>query len=79
MESRKRKPLGGYLSPEAYDGWHTFAKLHGVTVTALLEVLGLYLAQMDRLNQIPIKRLLETARAVGNVRARRRKQPDSSD
>lgn len=43
----ERQHLGGPVSPEAHDGWHHFARLHGVSVVALLEQLGLWLAELD--------------------------------
>ena len=40
-----RQQLHGYISTPARDGWYQFASAQGVNVTALLEALGLVLAE----------------------------------
>ena len=35
------------ISDEARDGWRDFAAVHGTTVTALAEAIGISLAQLD--------------------------------
>lgn len=36
-----RKAIHAYLSPEAHDQWHDFAAENGVSVSGLLEAIGL--------------------------------------
>ena len=38
-----RQALHAYLSPEAHEAWQTYANENGVSVTSLLEALGLEL------------------------------------
>jgi len=41
----QRQALHAYLSPGAHESWQTFSEDNGVSVTGLLEALGLELAQ----------------------------------
>jgi len=56
----ERRHLGGQVSAGAYDGWHDFARVNGVTVAALLEVVGVWLGDQDR----PVRRLPEPWRSI---------------
>jgi hypothetical protein len=39
--------LGAQVSDDAYAGWHGFARIHGTSVAALLEAVGLWLGEQD--------------------------------
>jgi len=56
----ERRHLGGQVSPEAYQGWHDFARIHGINVSVLLEVVGLWLGEQDA----PIRRFPEPWRSM---------------
>lgn len=43
--AEERKALHAYLSDEAWDAWRHFSEENGVSVTSLLEALGLELAE----------------------------------
>lgn len=43
--TKDRSALHAYLSAEAHDAWQTFAEVNGVSVTGVLERLGLDLAE----------------------------------
>lgn len=45
--ARRRRSLSVFISDEALDGWRTFSRAHGVTVTAVVEVLGQRVGEMD--------------------------------
>ena len=40
MTDTKRMDLHAYLTPDSHRTWHNTARLHGVTLTALLEALA---------------------------------------
>ena len=40
-----RQALHAYLSPEGHEAWHDFSEENGVSVTGLLEAMGLELKQ----------------------------------
>lgn len=77
------KDLSGYrgavalhasVSDEARDGWRLFAQVHGVSVTGLLEALGLRLAFLDRPEKgLPVlwREVLAEARAIDAERRSR--------
>lgn len=41
LDVGERQALHAYLSPEAHEAWQVFAESNGVSVTGLLEALGL--------------------------------------
>jgi hypothetical protein len=43
-----KRHLGGQLTGRAYDGWYHYARTQGTTVAALLETIGLWLAETDQ-------------------------------
>lgn len=43
MADHPRKALHAYLSADSHEQWHTFAAEFGVSVSAILEVLGAHL------------------------------------
>lgn len=65
-----RKYLGAYLSREAHDGWHQFARQHDVDASSLLEAVGIWLSQQDR---VPAgwRAVLAHAKATKRERSRR--------
>jgi hypothetical protein len=69
-----RRHLGGQVTDAAYNGWHDFARTNGVSVSALLEVVGVWLGEQDR----PVGRLPESWRSImataRNVTADRRQR-----
>ena len=62
------------ISGEAAEGWRSFCALNGISVTALIEVLGLYLAA-KRLpaNAELQQRIVEDARKIDRQRRSRKK------
>lgn len=58
-----RARLNVILSPEAHAGWKAFTDLHGVSVAALAEAIGLTLAVLAE----PSKRLSQTQRDLVRV------------
>lgn len=70
-----RQQLHGYVSMEARDGWYRFAAAHGVNVTALMEAIGLILAQQTTAEpQLPpwLRGAVSEARAIASSRSSRR-------
>jgi len=71
-EPKSRRALHAYLSNEAHDAWHDFAAEHGVSVSALLEVLS---APLNNDLEVPIVDVLNdvipAARATDASRRRR--------
>ena len=69
----RRKKLAD-VTPDAYDGWATFARRHGTNVTALCEIFGLYFEDLDGpLDSLPpaLRRCVIAAQELSNERARR--------
>ena len=71
-----RKAIHAYLSPEAHDQWHDFAAENGVSVSGLLEAIGL--AWKDQVNgngDLPpeIEDLAKRARRIDASRRRRQR------
>ncbi len=62
--------LNAELSDEAHDAWRAFAHAHGVSVTALLEAVGLALRE-----QVPpsdaLEAVVESARLIDSERRER--------
>jgi len=68
MATEARKALHAYVSDEAHEQWHAFAAEQGVSVSAILEVLGAELeASGDRYHQLVV-----AARRIDARRRRRR-------
>lgn len=72
MAVEDRRRITARVSDEAYDGWMEFCRDHGATVSALVEEVGLVLAQQEgrRLSE-PWKRLAAHARARSGEMRRR--------
>lgn len=66
-----RERVGGYLSPAAADGWRQFIVRHGGDITALLEAVGLALAEGNA-DDRPLTAHVEAARRIKAERASRR-------
>lgn len=69
-----RQQLHGYISSQAREGWYQFAAAHGVNVTALLEVIGLTLAEhVGGEGKLPtwLRPVVTEARAVASSRSSR--------
>lgn len=66
------------VTPESRDGWRQFARLYGVNVTALAEVLGPYLATFEPPGRLPkwLAELVEEARDLADDRSRRPQADD---
>ncbi len=47
MTDQSRRALHAYLSADSHDQWHAFAADFGVSVSAVLEVLGKHLGTSD--------------------------------
>ncbi|MEM7067717.1 MAG: hypothetical protein AAF478_02440 [Pseudomonadota bacterium] len=67
-----REVLSAKISAIAVAGWRDFCALHGITLTAMLEVAGRELA--DNLNEPiePRRKMIEKAREVDRLRRRRK-------
>ncbi|MCX7620153.1 MAG: hypothetical protein N2037_04825 [Acidimicrobiales bacterium] len=71
-----RKAIHAYLSPEAHDAWHEFAAEHGVSVSGLLEALGLEWHEQleaDKLDSSRYESLTKSARKIDSQRRRRKR------
>lgn len=80
MASRRRS-IGAYVSPQARDGWRLFAASRGVSVSALLEALGVALAELDEPERrLPplVREALQEARVI-DARRRRRDRTEEDD
>lgn len=75
MSPYEDRHVGGNLSEEAHDGWHTFARNQGVNVVALLEAFGLKFTTMDEKTRLPefLRTAVADARTIGYERARRKR------
>lgn len=72
-----RQQLHGYVSSEARDGWYRFAAAHGVNVTAMLEVIGLTLADHAEAEaKLPawLRPAVAEARAIASSRSSRHRE-----
>lgn len=76
--ARERRQLGAYLSPVAADGWKQFAADHGCTVSALVEAVGLQLANLAPDARLPEfwREAIKQAREISaDRRAREHERP----
>lgn len=83
MVDDARPRIGGYVTDEAYDGWARLAAREGVTITALIEVLGRnfgrYVVDPASMDDYGVVELVIDARAVAAQRSgrRRRRTPET--
>lgn len=68
----ERRALHAYLSEHSHDGWHDFAAKNGVSVSALLEVIGDSLA--DNANTLRVSVHVDAARVLDAMRRKRRRR-----
>lgn len=71
-----RKAIHAYLSPEAHDQWHDIAAENGVSVSGLLEAIGLdWKDQVTDGGDLPaeIEDLAKRARRIDASRRRRQR------
>jgi len=71
---RERTALNVTTSREAHEGWRSFCAVHGCTMSALAEAIGLALAALDDPEaELPplLRATLQDARRIGSERARR--------
>lgn len=73
---KNRVRIGGYLTPEAADGWEQYCARTGCNVTALLEAIGLALREEGGGSR-PLEAHVEEARQIEAARARRRRKKTS--
>ncbi len=74
MDTPNRRAIHAYVSADAHEQWHEFATEHGVTVSALLEVISRRLLPgPDRPDDIDdsIATLVKDARRIDARRRRR--------
>jgi hypothetical protein len=73
MAQEARSALHAYLSDEAHQAWANFSEDNGVSVTALLEALGLELhAEMTAIDADELRQpWVKTARRIDAERRRR--------
>lgn len=72
-----RQQMHGYVSTEARDGWYRFAAEQGLNVTALMEAIGLILAEQAKPEtRLPpwLRHVLAEARAIASSRSSRRRE-----
>lgn len=74
----RRPQLHGHVSLEARAGWSRFARLHGTTVSGLLEVLGRRLETMDEPDKLNREWRL-VVKAARQVDAERRQRHSLAD
>lgn len=65
-----KKQLNVFVSEESFQAWRRFADAQGVSVTALIEAMGLELATVDRLSPT-LRSLVVRARQVDAERRRK--------
>lgn len=58
------------LSDEAHDGWHAFARRHGISMAVLFEVLGRHLHDEDLMTKQGLERLVTEGRELTHERRR---------
>lgn len=63
----ERRPMPIRLTDESRDAWKLFAREHGVTVTSLIETLGIALTEVTRLPGV-IGDAIEAARVLDGER-----------
>lgn len=70
-----RRQLHGYVSKEARAGWYDFAEANHTNVTALLEAMGLMLAELVEVARLPgyARELVAEAQRVAGARSSRRR------
>jgi hypothetical protein len=68
-----RRPLQVYLTDTARDGWQALADSHGVTLTALIEAIGLELAEKGE-GKLEVDDVIGRARQVMIDRLRRARE-----
>ena len=68
-----RVRVGGYLTPEAAEGWAALCARHGVNITALMEAAGLAFREPSADDE-PLTKHLDHARRIEAERLRRRKK-----
>jgi hypothetical protein len=66
-----RKPVHGYISDESHSLWHAECAEHGISVTALLEILGPRLPRL--LDGFTGADMVREARKVDAANRRRRR------
>lgn len=73
-----RRQIHGYISKEAREGWYGFAEDNYVNVTALLEAMGLRLAEHREIERLPtwLRELVHEAKKVAGARSSRRHTDD---
>lgn len=67
----ERRALHAFVTPEVHEGWHTFAADNGVTVSALLEVIGGTLSEAQPMKGLTVTKLVLECRQIDAARRRR--------
>ena len=71
--SNKRETLSAKISKESANGWKTFCRENGVSLTAMIEVAGLELAQESSPPTVPARiEMIKKAREVDIARRARK-------
>ena len=71
-----RSSLNVVISDGAHEGWRTFAAIHGANVTALVEAIGLAMAELDDPeDKLPplLRATVQDARRIAAKRSARRR------
>ena len=72
-EKNTRVVISAKVSQESADGWRDFCELNGVSISAMLEVAGLHLAEETFPPSLPERQeMVDRARAIDNARRARR-------
>jgi hypothetical protein len=76
-----RRQLHGYVSRDAFDAWHAFARAFDVNVTALLEALAEPLAEASAKEKEAdlsplLRRAVSDARSIAARRSTRHRESD---
>lgn len=76
MAGEQQRPrIGGYVSEDAYAGWARFAAREGLTITAMIEALGLCFAELEDDEGIDLDAVVAAARRIVAERNARRMRP----
>lgn len=71
-QKKLRSALHAYVSEEAFDGWHRFSADHGVSVSGVIEAIGLAFAASA--TNVAVDDLVQSSRRVDADRRRRNRK-----
>lgn len=65
-----KRQLNVFLSDESFDAWRTFCGAHGVSVTAMIEAMGLALKELPERPSGVVADVIKNARRIDVERRR---------